>query len=113
MLKVKEKNETITEEFLLTLIGNYVYVPTNLLTVVKNNEEVVENIWFGGQVAGYEVSKIWYSFKENEYQEEPKMTYSIVMVDGASYILSESSEIFTLTEEEFKNLLTDYIISQQ
>lgn len=110
MLKIKDINDSITEDLLATLIGNYIHVPTNPLVVNEGLEENTVNVWFGGRVAGYEVSKIWYDFKENEYKEDAGVVYSIVMVDGASYIISDFSEAYILTEDEFKSLLREYTL---
>lgn len=108
MLKIKDVSDSITEDLLITLIGNYIHVPTNPLVVNEGLEENTVNVWFGGRVAGYEASKIWYDFKENEYKEDAVIAYSIVMTDGASYIISESSEVYLLTEYEFKSLFQEY-----
>lgn len=106
MLKIKESNDKLTEDLIENALWSYIYVPTN--SIIVNDKS--ENIWFGGYLVGYEISKIFYDFKDNKEIEECTVTYSLILSDGAGFPLSNDSEIFTLTEEEFTEMLSEYVM---
>lgn len=106
VLKVKELNEGLSESLIESLLWNYTYVPKNMIDVGG----ATENVWFGGYVVGYEVSKIFHDFDSKKDTEDCKTSYNLVLSDGAGFPLSEDSEIFTTTEDEFTEMLAEHII---
>lgn len=112
MLTYKGVEEKLSEESLGSLVGMFIYVPINPL-FLKNGDQVCEsNVWFGGLVAGFQIDKVKYNFQTGEYFEEYKNTYSIIMTDGASYLISNQSEIQIITEDELNQLMVEYAARQ-
>lgn len=101
MLLIKEKSDRLTEEMLQNLVGNYIYVPHNPF---KGQDENI-NLWFGGQLIGYEVCKLFYDFQSQEIVKEADITYSAILSDGAGFAFSNECEIHLVTEEEFTELI--------
>ncbi len=106
MLKVKNLEDSLSESFIENILWSYIYVPQNIFEI----EGSTENIWFGGYLVGYEISKIFHDFKDKRDTEECAISYNLVLSDGAGFPLSEQSEIFTVTENEFIGMLTEHIM---
>lgn len=107
---VKRQDEDVTQELIHSLVGKFIYVPTNIHIVnneLENKREQV-NAWFGGQVAGYEIATIYYDYINDSFLEEPQTHFNILLTDGVGYILSNVSEIQVLTEEEFMKMVEEY-----
>ncbi len=106
MLKIKDLEDSLSESLIESLLWSYVYVPENVIEVGTSQE----NIWFGGYVVGYEVSKIYHDFDAQKDVEECKVSYNLVLSDGACFPLSKKSEVFTVTENEFTEMLSEYAV---
>lgn len=114
---VKPISEPITEELVRSLIGKYIHVPTNMHEVPNDLEGGMEetNVWFGGLVAGYEKAVMKFDFHKKEFFEgEPKVFFNILLADGMGYVLSATGdvEIREVTEDEFNDLVAEYVAEQ-
>jgi hypothetical protein len=105
LLLVKEKQDELNEDLLRDLIGRIIDVPINEHEVLEG----VTNLWFGGRVAGYCVTKLYYNFKEEDFTEEKICKYDIVLTDGEGFPVSDSCEIWFLTEDEFTEKMTNAV----
>jgi hypothetical protein len=107
---LKQVGETATEEFIGSLVGKYVHVPTNKQLVQgENGKEEIVNGWFAGQVAGYEKAAIGFDFPQSQFLETPLVLFSVILTDGASYMLEPvQSAIVELTNEEFTELIAEH-----
>ena len=74
------------------------------ITLLKGNDENI-NLWFGGQLIGYEVCKLFYDFQSQEIVEEADVTYSAILSDGAGFAFSNECEIHLLQRMEFTELI--------
>lgn len=110
MFTIKGVEQSLSEELFDSLIGMYIYVPINPLSLKDETSE--QNIWFGGLVAGFEIVKVKYDFSKSEYTDEYSITYSIVMTEGVSYLISDRSEIQIITEDELNQLMVEYAARQ-
>jgi hypothetical protein len=99
----KDLETEVTEELLKNLVEKYVDVTHNEIKGVEGN------FWFGGMVAGYEVSINYFDTDKEEFRDKPYLVYSIVLTDGSAHILGKC-KILTLTHDEFLNKLTDHIM---
>lgn len=111
MKVIKRENEPLTEEFLKSLIGKYIYVPVNehLTYEPLEKQYVTVNAWFAGRVAGYEKSVFAYDFKEDKFFDEPKTVLKVLLCDGTAYVISEEKSLFKeLTQEEFIEMLAEH-----
>ena len=111
MKVIKKENEPLTEEFLESLIGKYIHVPTNEHVTYDpmDKEFVTVNAWFAGRVAGYEKSVFAYDYREDKFHDEPQTVYKILLCDGMAYVISEEKSLFKeLTEEEFIEMLAEH-----
>lgn len=106
MLKIKNLEDPLDESLIEDMLWNYIHIPTNMIEV----EDSTENIWFGGYLVGYEVSKIFHDFKTKEDTEVYKTSYNLILSDGAGFPLAEQSEIFIITEDEFIQMLAEYVM---
>jgi hypothetical protein len=105
---LKEKNQVITRELLQGLTGKIVHVPVNKLNM-QVSEDTYEKIdvWFAGQVVGFDERYLLYDFDKKEFTTSPTVSYSLLLTDGMAYNLSaEECEILELSEEEFFALIT-------
>lgn len=108
---IKNESEPLEESFLRSLIGKYIHVPTNEHTTYDPMERdyVVVNAWFAGKVAGYEKAIFAYDYKNDEFFDEPKTIYKILLCDGMAYVISEEKSLFKeLTKEEFIKMLAEH-----
>lgn len=102
---IKTTADKLDEHILENLKGKYIYVPTNK---VRDEENKEHNIWFAGQVAGYEKTKNFYDYVNEKFLETPIISFNILLTDGMCYVLSEESVIYEITEEEFLDLVERY-----
>lgn len=111
MLKTKEN--VLTEEFLSSLVGKLIHVPTNEHETEQEltGEKTKVNVWFAGVVAGYTKSHIAYNFDICDFISS-KEYYQLILTDGMCYILASDCEIEELTEEEFAKMVEDFQRSQ-
>lgn len=115
MKVIKKENEPLTEEFLESLIGKYIHVPTNEhVTYDPMDKEFVKiNAWFAGKVAGYEKSVFAYDYREDKFHDLPKTIYRVLLCDGMAYVISEEKSLFKeLTEEEFIEMLAEHDVKK-
>ena len=109
---VKSKEDKLTLELIESLVGKYVHATTNVHELPRvDNPDVKEkvNVWFAGQVAGYEVTVIKYSFEHDTILDEPIVNYHLLLTDGVGYVLSDTElEILELTADEFIELVAEH-----
>jgi hypothetical protein len=105
---VKVIDGKVTEDLLVGLIGKIVSVPTNEHYTTKEltGERETVNVFFAGEVAGVDKTIMAYDYLTNTYLKEPIVAFSLILTDGAGYILSATkSEILEITLEEFEELV--------
>lgn len=111
MKKVKTVEQPLTLELVQSLVGHFVYVPTNTHIMPSDLEESGKevNSWFAGQVAGVETTSIKYNYVLGVFQEEPTVFVSLLLTDGVGYTLSKTAcEINIITETEFNILVEEH-----
>lgn len=108
---LKSGKDPITEELLNSFIGKLISVPTNehVATQELTGKQQTVNVWFAGTVAGFEKATIGYDFANEQYLEEPIVTYNLILTDGMGYILSpKNCVVEEVTEEEFVDMVQEY-----
>jgi hypothetical protein len=101
---VKTVDQELTEEMLRGLVGHYVHAPTNELELVHPVEQTAEvhNVWFAGLCVGFQKTEMHFDYVNDEFMDEPEVTYMLMLSEGTAYMLSRDKlELRTLTEEEF------------
>lgn len=112
---ILETNQELSVEILKSIIGKYVHADKNYLDIPNELLGITErtNAWFAGLVAGFEQIWMYYDFEKEEFFDEPKCYFSVIMSDGTAYILSNDElRILELTEEEFNQMVKDYKTKQ-
>jgi hypothetical protein len=106
---VKAVSQEISVELLQGLIGKFVHATINEHNVPNNLDGTsgVQNAWFAGMVAGFEVATIGYDFKSGAfYAAEPVLFYNLLLTDGSGWALSKDRlELSVLTDSEFTELI--------
>jgi hypothetical protein len=108
---VKVVSDPLTEELLRTLVGEYVHGTKNGHDMINPTDGSVErhNVWFAGQVAGYEKAEISFDWQNEQWLDVPQVFYNLLMTDGTSYLLSQDElEISIISEYEFTAMLANY-----
>ncbi|GEA16811.1 hypothetical protein E308F_30570 [Moorella sp. E308F] len=106
---VKKKDDKLTEELVASLVGKFVYVPTNIFDVSNGDVLEQENIWFAGQVGGYSKVVLQYEYNTQRFAETPHEELNLLLTDGMGYALSNTNcEMYVITEDEFMELLAEH-----
>jgi hypothetical protein len=109
---IKPLEETVTDQFVDSLLGKYIHVPTNkhvFPNPMENGKEEEINAWFAGQVAGCEKAILVFDYETKEMLETPVVHYNILLTDGMGYLLSQTeAEVIELTDVEFTELLAEH-----
>lgn len=110
---IKPLGETTDEQFLTSLLGKLIHVPTNKHIVpnhLEGGKEEEINGWFAGQVAGYEKAVIAYDYENDEFiQGGPHTLFNVLLTGGQGYLLHlTNSEIVELTDQEFDELVAEH-----
>ncbi|MBO9607218.1 MAG: hypothetical protein J7639_14755 [Paenibacillaceae bacterium] len=107
---IKWASEELTVTFVRSLVGKYIHVTENMLELFTPNSDqaVQENVWFAGRVAGFQQAEMHYDFDASEYTDVDE-SISLILTDGAGYLLSRSHLVIDeITEEEFFTLLGEF-----
>lgn len=106
---LKSKDQPLTEELVASLVEKLIYVPTNMHPAPPGHPEPQVNVWFAGQVAGFEKGVVRYDFQKNDFFEEPKIFYNVILTDSMAYVLSPTEvEIYEITLEEFNKMVEEH-----
>jgi hypothetical protein len=109
METLKTLEQPLTKELVESLVGLFIHVPTNLHKINDQEGEREENVWFAGQVAGYEQAVVHFNYGEQTFKDEPTIYYNLLLTDGMGYVLSsEKVEINKLDENEFQAMLEEH-----
>ncbi|WP_426455439.1 hypothetical protein ACP26L_36155 (plasmid) [Paenibacillus sp. S-38] len=102
----------IDETTAASLVGKFIHVPQNDITPPDGQ---TVNMWFAGQVAGYEKAVIGYDYVNGEFftPENVQVYFNVHMTDGATWVLSNKQLIIEeITEEKFQQMLTEHLAKQ-
>jgi hypothetical protein len=112
---LKKSEDGLGQEFVESLIGKMIYVPTNMHKTLNDIKEEIEdiNVWFAGTVAGVERSLIKYDYVQDAFTDEVKESFTLLLTDGIGYILASDCEIKEITEEEFETLYDEHQKKQE
>jgi hypothetical protein len=104
---LKNKDQVLTEELLVSIVGKLIHVPQNVhkRTNYITGEEMEFNIWFAGQVVGYSKNVLNYDFMTDQITEKSDISFSLLLSDGRGYVITDDCEIEEISQEDFLALV--------
>jgi hypothetical protein len=112
---LKTVDQESTEELLASLAGKFIHCNINThKTKDKFGKDINVNVWFAGEVAGFDRVTMYYGEVMTKLLDTPIISYNIILTDGMAYSLSPTElSILELTREEFEQLVEDYQKEQE